>query len=818
MMTIKLPAIAVLIILTAAMHPAAAKGKARGLPYAYPDCKESWEWTNNPRRDEDVRLYHGCVMESKELEDAKDASSRAANLAACGHYDEAEEQITKALAVNSTKERLLTRAKLRTRLGKYDAAATDLRSILATRNVFWSDFYKVGLAAMEIGQYDLAEQAFKCAVDTNPGLPPEYYLEGLAHAQEKLGKKELAIESYRAATIAFLADSTDEGAKKCIARINNLTSSTKRKPVTAKDFAVPDANLARVKALVNRLAAEQNPFDANFLRECTDGDMRVAGRSKDIYEIGKNHFEGLQLVTVQENAHQSGVSQRRLMIHMNRHFCCVTEADLRETTKKLILGKPRGMWRREIAYTRCYEVPAGTLVLSFGNGGFGGLFSIDLFAPSSVPTSVPVDEVKQLATENGRYMHMNHLLSVKKFHQALGFNDTWLSHAPSSPLAYRKRAEALFCLKRYREAVKATDKAISLANGAAEYKLDKQQTVIFNDPRYGGNLLLIDRGKYLQASGRNEDALQSYKNAFPSPMKSDHYLLRARAYIGLNRLDKARADLRTAVAMFFDEGRIVRRDEAATVLASIGNVYTATNDSDDTQAVPEKETSTMQPADSSTEPADRSGWMQVIHNGVIFFPEYFLLTTQSGEKRLVSYLKTGSAAHALAADKHDLFDWYRRFAETLSRSYVPKAPGGIIALTELKKGHTNSISFFGMQPIPDSQPKPSERQRADEAAIKQSVVSALQKAVADPSLSLPEGVESIEMRLGFAGNPSGGSYQLTVSSEELSQVLAGQLAPDFLYRYTAGKGDDGPTINVSTKMMGSIGIPIDASARDGKKK
>lgn len=197
-------------------------------------------------------------------------------------------------------------------------------------------------------------------------------------------------------------------------------------------------------------------------------------------------------------------------------------------------------------------------------------------------------------------------------------------------------------------------------------------------------------------------------------------------------------------------------------------------------------------------PAKRTGRMHHGNSKVIFIPDFFSAIRPDGTKRLVSYLEENHQTGADVNDKNDLTDWYRRFADKLSYAFVPQAPGGILALVQLEPGKVSSVSFFCPQPISYTPNANGTSDGIDEAAIKKSVLGALAKVMSDPECVWPTDLKSVEVRLGFAGNPAGGSYQLSVEPSDLPAIKEGRQSPDYVCRKEPRTETRGPILDVRT--------------------
>lgn len=189
---------------------------------------------------------------------------------------------------------------------------------------------------------------------------------------------------------------------------------------------------------------------------------------------------------------------------------------------------------------------------------------------------------------------------------------------------------------------------------------------------------------------------------------------------------------------------------------------------------------------------------------VLFFPDFLTAKRPDGSKYLVSYVKQGTQSAGDGDDEsRNVSDWYRLFAKTLTASFTPAAAGGLLATVTVKSGGIDSVSFFGLQPGSYEPGFPADK--VDKTAIEQSVLSALKKTMADPQLALPANTASVEIRLGLAGNPDGGSFQLVLDPLDLPLVKEGKQTPDFMCKITPRTAESHPKMEVKSKMGLKLG-------------
>lgn len=109
----------------------------------------------------------------------------------------------------------------------------------------------------------------------------------------------------------------------------------------------------------------------------------------------------------------------------------------------------------------------------------------------------------------------------------------------------------------------------------------------------------------------------------------------------------------------------------------------------------------------------------------------------------------------------DMNHWYEAFTEVLANDFVPAARGAIGANIRILPGGIGAIAFYGYKyEIPlkrsDSKPQPSVKEPDNsQAKLKESIIRALKQATGDPSVALPSGMESVDVKVLFGGDPEG---------------------------------------------------------------
>ena len=144
-------------------------------------------------------------------------------------------------------------------------------------------------------------------------------------------------------------------------------------------------------------------------------------------------------------------------------------------------------------------------------------------------------------------------------------------------------------------------------------------------------------------------------------------------------------------------------------------------------------------------------------NALVSFPMYIMLVTKDGRKTFDGDINNWSAPPTQTeSDESKIHAWFLKFKQRLSNVFVPEDFGSIAATVLISPSEARPLSFskfvVGYASIYPLRP-------VSEAKIKHSIVAALDKLRLDPSLLAPKlaGFDHIELLIGFAGNPSGGT-------------------------------------------------------------
>lgn len=155
--------------------------------------------------------------------------------------------------------------------------------------------------------------------------------------------------------------------------------------------------------------------------------------------------------------------------------------------------------------------------------------------------------------------------------------------------------------------------------------------------------------------------------------------------------------------------------------------------------------------------------------GMVATATYFSVVDVTHKRSYISSTTGGAPVGALATKpSHRIgtpagqcltpVDWYAIFRARVADSFDPEVAGGTYTYVSLAPGRVKSIKFICFEVSP-TRPKATLSYK-DSVVLKESVSKALNTVMHDPTLPFPPGIESIDVWLGFAGDPLGGSFGL----------------------------------------------------------
>lgn len=495
---------------------------------------------------------------------------RANNLAACGHYDEAIGELNQAIGCydeNGSAERsgrsldaqwLINRARLYEKVGRSSDSLADIERSLTMKQLSDQSLCEDAMLLAEFGKYSRAESVVPNA-ESGTAIFRPYFSYLRAVLQEKQGKSEMAKENFKVAATLFAAGGSTAPAQACLDAIAALEPSkfSESRKLQISDLKPPNSNHEKITRLMKALASNPDIFDFEVLKP-------LIGATK-IQEFGNGYiivpylgfYKELSLVSI-DKLNSGG---KRLNIHLQPELCTIDKSVLNG-----MLGKPvksQNHWRHDVAVTEAYKVPSGTLVLNTRKGGFNPIWIAQLYSNDALFPE-PVQEPNQVDTTQRTLLRQTSIIrflendgnaNIEKAQEDVA---ELLRSDPENPRIHMEQAEVFFRQGKLEDAVRSIDTAIKYG--------DRDKLL---DSKYTGNVLLIRKGAYQLEQGKFEQAFANFEIAFPPKPSADLLTLRARAEVGLKKYSIAEKDLKEALNKYYDEARIVKRDETQRLLDSV---------------------------------------------------------------------------------------------------------------------------------------------------------------------------------------------------------------------------------------------------------
>lgn len=487
--------------------------------------------------------WHGCATGISNTPGGWNAF-RAGNLAQCKHYSEAIKELTIALSHFTgvaTKTHLrpdagyyVQRATVYMQMNDHKNAVSDFQKAVEVANPHDEQIFKASLGLMQLGKFAEAEIGLNKMLEGSHWSHKPYHLYVLGIALERQSKSTEAIGTFKKAAESFALLGYANHTEACIDKVNEIMHNKPGSPneYTLKNLPMPRTNLERQVKLVEYLATNNDCFDQT---------------SKDF------------LKAYADPKRRSQTDSQIFQYDLDPKECVVLKSDVEAFLKNKKSIQSRVRWQKGYAYTEAYEVPSGILELSWHSGGFNQLRHVELFSKET--EYPPVSKSVRVENKYSPYaVHDNfRLFSVSgNSKEAQKYIETFMKDEPTRYEPYVYQANLFAEKGKYEEALKAIDKAISLQ--------PKEQT----SNRLYGNKLLVAKSTYLLGLGKLEEADETFEQGSPSTLTADDLLIRGKIFIAQGRVVEARNVFRKASKEFYQQCRIVKRDEAEALLNSIG--------------------------------------------------------------------------------------------------------------------------------------------------------------------------------------------------------------------------------------------------------
>lgn len=514
------------------------------------------DWMQQPR---------GCMHDIINTPGASNAR-RATHLAEGKHFAEAIGELTRAIdkydginrfGMSLDPSWLISRARLYMEIGRSEDALKDAERAVALKRSYDKEKFNAALIFTQFGKYAKAESVLPASSSVQPIAFRPYFSYLLAVLQQKQGKEDVAKQTFRESATLFAAEGMSLPAQSCFEAIAVMEGRKNAEGHTLDlaSLEPPRSNYERVERLLKALATRSDVLAPDVLKGVIGSQILKSNTTEYFVNPHTAEFREIPLVSI-DKVEGGG---KRLFIQIEPALCSINKSALAGLLNHPV--KPPEMWRKEVLYTEGYKVPAGTLVLAILKDGYNSIRFVQLYSQNAAlsPPSI------SLGNENDSSLHKAHVRRIG-VGEALQFGNIkfaetvvadWLREDPEDPQAHMNQAEILFKKGNLKGALASIDTAIKYgANG-------KPNT------GYSENMLLIRKGTYLLEEGKFDDAYDLFRQSFPAKPYADLLLLRARAEIGLQKFADASNDLDQASRQFYDEGRIVRRDEADALLNSL---------------------------------------------------------------------------------------------------------------------------------------------------------------------------------------------------------------------------------------------------------
>jgi len=412
----------------------------------------------------------------------------------------------------------------------------------------------------------------------NHGYDFEYpeWLRLRAAAEEGLKLNRSAIADLKEASQKYFKNNSAK-TELCIREANALTARSQAGgPLTLKQLQLPQLGQEKVTALVKFLVSSPDPFNLSKINELTGGHLKMPGSLWPSYSDDTKPglpFANLKYYSNKEN-YQIPES---LEIEVSTAKCCLPKVQIdslltTDTNKHIPSGQFKS--RNRPAYREEFELATGNITFVFGESGARILKEITLRAPLQKEEKDKYDNWKK---ENN--LQENDTAKDNAFH-------------PKSPdldkqniALYVMRANSYLELKLFDEALADTKSAVLL--GGRPY-LNEQSIV---EEKMGNLDAAIEHLKifigdhkpgpetatyftrladlHLQKKDYEAALVACQKAMINTQEKAPAMFMRAKVEKGLNKINEAREDAKIAAKEYFDQARIVRRDEVLEWLKTL---------------------------------------------------------------------------------------------------------------------------------------------------------------------------------------------------------------------------------------------------------
>jgi tetratricopeptide (TPR) repeat protein len=347
-------------------------------------------------------------------------------------------------------------------------------------------------------------------------------------------------------------------------------------PAKLDALPLPSTGQESVIALIKYLVSSPKPFDLSKINEITGADLSVPGPiwpNDSQAEKTKPAFERAEYQAEHNDFHVPVI----LEIPIATDNCCLPKKLVDSLIPKdAISVPPISHWNGsdESAYAEEWKLPNGHLQLSFQSGGIRALTKVTMKAPASA----------ERETAQSFWKAANQI-SDEKAQKRIDLLSKSIALDNQVPDVYVARANAFANLKHFDQALADMRQAVAIGGRpylSEQAKIEEQMghykqaiedlTTLLGKHPPGPETApyLIRLSALYLKSGNYSEAIRTSEQAIANSTDNTKCLfIKAQAEAALKQTSQARSDGQSAAKQYFDQARIVLRDEVDSWLKTL---------------------------------------------------------------------------------------------------------------------------------------------------------------------------------------------------------------------------------------------------------